>query len=91
METRKDYIEKLAARLRAWDERIDELRDKADNATAELKIRYRQEMAELREMRERAAKHMVVVREASGDAWKTIRVDFGKMVRDVKKSFRKAA
>ena len=91
METRKDYIARLAERLRAWDEKIDELRDKTDGAAADIKIRYKQEIVELKEIRERAAKHMVDVREAGGDAWKALKQDFGKKIKEVKESFRKAA
>ena len=91
MGTRKVYIEKLAERLHAWDEKIDELKTRADGATVDMKIRYRQEMMELKEMRDRAAKHLTDVREAGEGAWKVMKADFDKMIRDVKKSFKKAA
>jgi len=91
METRKDYIARLAEKLRAWDDKIDELRDRTDGATADLKIRYKQELVELKEIRERAARHMTEVREAGGDAWKALKEDFDKKIKQVKESFKKAA
>jgi len=91
METRREYIEKLAQRLRIWDTKVDELRIKAEGATNEMKIRYRQEMMELKEMRDRVSVHLVEVREASDTAWRGLKKNFKRAVKDVKESFKKAA
>jgi hypothetical protein len=40
MNTREAYQEKFAAELREWDAKVDELKAKADKATAEAKIEY---------------------------------------------------
>lgn len=98
METRREYIEKLAARLLGWDEKIDELRVKAELAAAEVKLTYKKKIAELRELRERASAELGRLHEAGEPGWREIKkttdqlVDqVGRLLRDLEKTFKKAA
>ncbi len=91
METRKEYIEKLAARLRVWDARIDELKGQVETATGSARLRYRTRLVEIRELRDRAAVMLEELREASGSAWKDVGARLDRLIEDVRKSLKKAA
>jgi hypothetical protein len=98
METRREYIEKLATRLLDWDAKIDELRAKAEFAPAQARLVYKKKVAELRELRERVAETLNSLHEAGDAGWQDIKKAADKMseeghriLKDVEKTLRDAA
>jgi len=91
METRHDYIEKLSARVREWDAKIDELKGRAELAKAEVKVRYKQQIVALNEDRDNAKRILSELYEASDTAWKDVRKRAEELLADVKDIFKKAA
>jgi hypothetical protein len=98
METRIKYIEKLAARVLDWDARIDELRSKSESAGAEARVVYKKKITELGELRERVAEKISSLHEASDTGWHDIgkaadklSEEAARLLKDVEKTFRKAA
>ncbi|HEX9860593.1 MAG TPA: hypothetical protein VGB23_05265 [Nitrospirota bacterium] len=91
MSTREQYIEKLAAKLKEWDNEIDMLRSRAEQAKADAKVRYREQLVELREQRDKAAVLLDEMHESSGTAWKSVKEKVDRLYADVKGIFRKAA
>jgi hypothetical protein len=98
METRREYIEKLAARLLDWDARIDELKAKSEAAGADLRLTYKKKITELRDLRERVSAELSRLHEAGDPGWQEIKKtaetlveQAGRLLKDVEKAFRKAA
>jgi uncharacterized coiled-coil DUF342 family protein len=63
----------LAAQLKEWSARIDELESKARTAQAEVKTGYESQIRQLTEKRDAAAKRLQELRGASAEAWETLR------------------
>lgn len=91
MATRKEYIEKLAAKLHEWDARIDELRGKAERSSADVRESFKSRISELREKREKASVLLDELHEAGDDAWKGVKEKVDRLYEEVKNVFKKAA
>ena len=70
---KKDYIGRVALRLMEWDALIDCLRDRAELAGSDDKVRYWRELVELRDKRDRGAEILRDLREACEDEWEETR------------------
>lgn len=73
MKTKDQYIESLASELKEWSTQIDLLTAKAENAIADVKLRYEEDIDALRAKQHEAAKKIKELEESSGDAWQTIK------------------
>jgi hypothetical protein len=73
MENRREYIEKIAARLKELDLEISELEIIADKAAEEVKAEYHQQIKDLFFKKENVRKKAASVREASGNAWEDMK------------------
>ena len=96
MKSREEYIDKLAAQLKEWSAKIDELETKARAAKAEAKTGYENQIRQLKEKRDAAAKRLQELRDASGEAWEALKVgaeaawtDLRKSVAEAKEKFNK--
>ncbi len=69
MSNRDLYIEKMKAQLDSWNASIEKLEAQARNAEADAKIKYREQIAELKKRREEAREKLAELREASEGAW----------------------
>jgi len=73
MENQREYIDKMAARLKELEREIHELEELADKAVAEMKARYHQQITELfLKKKELQHKHSKIM-EASGNAWEDMK------------------
>ena len=95
MDKKAAYIEKLSAQLVEWDRQLDILNYKADNAAAESKAGYRQEIDNL--LRQRQAVELKLqkigtasdatwqeMKEGSDDVWDEVRTDLHDAIVNVK-------
>ena len=73
MENRKDYIDKMAARLKEWDTEVEKLEAKAETAKADLKASYNQQINELRLKKEEAKIKLEKIQDAGEDAWEELK------------------
>jgi len=96
MKSREEYIDKLAAQLKEWSGKIDELEAKARTARAEAKAGYEHQIKQLTDKRDTAAKRLQELRDASGEAWEALKVgaeaawtDLRKSVAEAKEKFNK--
>ena len=64
----KAYQEKIAAQLKGFAGKIDELKTKADQAKAEAKIKYAKQIEDLRLKQEAARQKLQKLKEAGGGA-----------------------
>jgi hypothetical protein len=73
MENRKEYIEKMAAKLKGLDSEIHELEAIADIALAEVSAEYRQQIEELFLKKEAVQHKLSKIRNVSGNAWEDMK------------------
>jgi hypothetical protein len=73
METRKDYIDRMAARLREWDTDLQKLEAKAEVAKADVKASYNQQIKELRLKKEEAQQKLKMIQDAGEDGWEELK------------------
>ena len=73
MENRRDYIDRLAARLKELESEIGELEKIADKAVEEVKAEYQQQIKDLFFKKEELLDKVSKIKEASGNAWEDIK------------------
>jgi hypothetical protein len=73
MESRKDYIDRMAARLREWDTELQKLEAKAEVAKADVKASYNKQINELRLKKEEAQQKLGKIQDAGEDAWEELK------------------
>ncbi len=73
MQKREEYIDMLAAQLKEWSAKIDELEAKARSATADMRTEYEKQIGQLKEKRDTAMLKFVELKGASGEAWDTLK------------------
>lgn len=78
MSNRKQYTEKLKARLDQWNAEIDRLEAKANETEADVKIEYKKQLDELRAQRDHAEVKRKELRDVSDEAWNDMQVGFDK-------------
>lgn len=70
---RTKYVEKLSAQMVEWDVQIDNLKDKAENATNEAKAEYSKAVSVLQLKRDQAAEKLQGIAMASEDEWEDMK------------------
>lgn len=90
MSQRDEYIEKAKARLDQWNAEIDKLKAKADEAEADAKVRYQQQLQELRRHRDEAEKRIKDLQQAGDDAWMDLKTGFDKAWDSIGDAFERA-
>jgi uncharacterized protein YicC (UPF0701 family) len=84
MKTKDEYIEKLTSELKEWSAQIDILTARTEIAAADLKLKYAEELEELRSKQHAAAEKLKELEDASGDAWKTVKETADKVWNDLR-------
>jgi len=69
MEDRTVYIDKLAAQLKEWDSKIQNLETKVDQAKSDAKGEYKNQIDELKTKKESISQNLQQIRDAGGDTW----------------------
>jgi uncharacterized coiled-coil DUF342 family protein len=73
MKSREEHIDKLAAQLKEWSSKIDELESKARAAKADVKTGYENQIRQLKDKRDVAMQKLQELKGASNDAWDTLK------------------
>jgi uncharacterized coiled-coil DUF342 family protein len=73
MKNREEYIDQLAAQLKEWSAKIDELESKARAAKADVKTGYDNQIKQLKDKQDAAAKKLQDLKGASSGAWDTLK------------------
>lgn len=96
MKSREEYIDKLAAQLKEWSARIDEVESKARAAKADVKAGYENQIRQLKDKRDAATQKLQELKSASTGAWDTLKAgaetawaDLRSAVTAAKKKFKK--
>lgn len=90
MEEQQAYKEKLKAKIDEWDAKIKEMRAKADQAQAESKIEYQQQVDQMETKREKLSDQLEQIKQAGGEAWKDIAAGADRALDELRESFEKA-
>jgi len=91
MRAKKDaYVDKLKAQLDEWNTDIDKLAARADQAKAESKIEYQNQLDDLRAKRDDVRDKLLAVQQAGEGAWGDFKEGLGNSWEILKMSFNKA-
>jgi predicted phage tail protein len=91
MKTKDAYIESLAAELKEWSAQIDTLTLKAEDAAAQGKQKYLEEVQALRAKQVIAAEKIQELNDASAGAWATVKETADKVWDDLRTGLATAA
>ena len=67
------YVRKMEAQLEAWEADISELRARAGQASAELRVEYNEQLEALQQNQRAAREKLDEVEQASDEAWEDLR------------------
>jgi hypothetical protein len=73
MKSREEYIDKMAAQLKEWSIKIDELESKARAAKADAKTGYEKQIKQLKDQRDAATQKLQELKSSSTEAWDTLK------------------
>ncbi|UOA07763.1 hypothetical protein [Methylobacter sp. S3L5C] len=90
MKTKDEYIENLASDLKEWSAQIDVLAAKTEKASADAKLKYTEELNDLRAKQDAATEKMKELKEAGGDSWDTVKETADKVWNDLSKGLTSA-
>lgn len=90
MDTKKAYQEKMEAQIREWSAKMELLRAKADKTKAEAKIKYYEQIEELKEKQELAHLKLNELRGSKDEAWEELKAGFDKAWEELSEGFSRA-
>lgn len=73
MSMKEAYEQKIEAQLAEWDAEIKKLRAKAEQAEADAKIRYHEQVEDIRSMQRSAQAKFKELKEAGDNAWEDLK------------------
>ena len=91
MKSREEYIDQLAAQLKEWSAKIDELESKARTAKADVKTNYENQIKQLKDKRDGAMHKLQELKGASAEAWDILKAGAETSWADLKKAVTAAA
>lgn len=74
MSKRDEYVEKLKHKLDDWNDDIDELEAKTDHVKADMKEKYKEELAVVRQQRETVKQKASELIDSSEGAWEELKI-----------------
>ncbi len=90
MNKRTEYVEKLSAQMVEWDVQIDLLKEKAENATPEVKYEYANTIAALQLKRDEAAMKLQGISAASDAEWEELKTGTEQVWSEISNALRDA-
>ena len=73
MSKREAYVEKFKAKLDEWNAEISKMEAKAKGAGADSKLKYEEQITEVKSRRDKARDRLKEVRESSDEAWEDLK------------------
>jgi alkyl hydroperoxide reductase subunit F len=73
LEKKKAYQDKIEAHLKEWGVSVDEFRARAESSKAELKMKYRETIEDLRMKQEALQKRLIELKKSGEEAWEELR------------------
>ena len=88
---RHDYVSRAQSELNQLDQRINDLKAKADHAQENAKAGLNAEIDQLHKKEAAARQHIAQVEAASEDSWQSLRAGADAALGDLKKAYDQAA
>lgn len=89
--SKKDYVEKLEAKLKEWSADIKKLKDAAEVSEAMIKKEYHKVVEDLHSKSEDLKKRLQQLKEESGEVWDEIKYGTENAWREMKDAIEKAS
>ncbi len=87
MGLKEEYQEKIEGRLREWAAKMNELKAKAEEAKADVKIKMEERLDAMRPKLEAAQAKFQELRQAGSEKWDNLRVVLDQDIDDLKKTW----
>lgn len=84
MKTQGHFIDSLSLEFERLSAQIDRLAAKAELATANMKVKYAEELEALHVQKNAVAEQIKELQEDTGDAWETVKETTDKLWKDLK-------
>ena len=91
MSERDLYEKKLRAQLDVWKAELAKMKAQAEGASADAELSWLREVEELEREIEQGEKRLAELREASGDAWESVKEGAESAWQSLASGFRKAS
>lgn len=89
--TQKDaYVAKLKAQLDAWNAELTRWQAQAQKSGTDARVKYEQQLADLKRQRDHASQKLKEVQSASSDTWETTRANVEETWTGIRAAFDKA-
>ncbi len=89
-ESKKEYIEKLEAKLKEWSVEIDKFRERFEGPEAKIKEEYHKIMEELQTRAVDIKRRIRALEEASGETWEELKYGTDEIWQEMKELIKKA-
>jgi hypothetical protein len=90
MSSREVYMQKLKAQLDEWSADFDKWRARAQQASADIRLKYQGSIDQLQTKREQYGRKLSELQETSGDAWEALTRGVEEAWAALKSGFQKA-
>ncbi len=90
LEDKNAFREKLEAQLKEWNAKIELLKSKAENARADARIEYSEDMEKLKARRDALKSKLAQLQSAGGEALESARKGAEKAAADLKNALDRA-
>lgn len=90
MSKKDEYLKKMEAQIDEWSLDIDRLKAHAEKAEAEVKIKYLEDVQQLRERQTAAKKKLSELHAAGEDAWDDVKTGIESSWAELKKGIESA-
>ena len=91
MGLKEAYLSKREAELKEWDAEIMKLQAKAEQAKAQVQIVYYEQIEALRVQQTTVRDQLAEMRQATGEAWESVKVGFDSAWTELKSGLAGAA
>jgi nucleotide-binding universal stress UspA family protein len=90
-EKRNAYVDRVEAELREWGVQLDVFKAKAEKSKAEVKMKYLEQVQELKKKQEVARQKLNELRESGDEAWGDFKKGVEEALGEMKKALKQAA
>jgi hypothetical protein len=85
---KEQYQEQIEAKIKGYDQNVDELKEKAKGVKGEAKAELNRQMDELRKKKEAASQKLKKMKTATGKAWEDLKSGAEAALEDLEKTFK---
>ncbi len=91
MSNRDDYVEKMKAKIDEWNADLAKLEARSREAEADMRLKYDQQIQELREQRQKTEERLKELQRAGEESWEQMRDGMESAWDEMNRAFREAA